>query len=93
MTDTPFTTALEFSKTEKTRLALIQKFCNEQQNWLGSGQYGSVFRGKYEGQDVAIKKINRLFNRSSLEVEVMDRLPNNKNVIKFIHMEEDRECR
>ena len=47
--------------------------------WLGSGAQGAVFRGKYKGYEVAVKKVR---NYQETEIRHLRRL-NHPNIIKF----------
>ena len=62
---------------------------------LGAGGSGTVYRGTYQGSDVAIKKIqiHRLTGeRLDREHEAMQKLEH-PNVLKLIHWEDSNEFR
>jgi hypothetical protein len=54
---------------------------------LGEGGYGSVFSGKFEGREVAVKRID-LFKVSENEEKSLQML-DHPNVIKLFHSESD----
>ncbi|KAI9550242.1 hypothetical protein GHT06_001529 [Daphnia sinensis] len=58
---------------------------------LGIGSYGSVFKGKYAGREVAVKRVQiHLVNK--LEEEAMKKL-SHPNVVKLFHCESDADFR
>ncbi|KAI9553232.1 hypothetical protein GHT06_021128 [Daphnia sinensis] len=58
---------------------------------LGVGSYGNVFKGKYKGRQVAVKRV-LLQNYSQNEEESMLKL-NHPNIIKLLHCESDDDFR
>ncbi|KZS01475.1 Uncharacterized protein APZ42_001857, partial [Daphnia magna] len=56
---------------------------------LGEGNYGSVFRGEFEGRQVAVKRI--LLNKiNKNEEECLQKLKHS-NIIKLFHIESDND--
>jgi serine/threonine protein kinase len=61
---------------------------------LGSGRFGIVFEGTYEGNEVAVKRIpveliNILTQEEKREVEEHIQL-DHENVIKLLHIDEEK---
>ncbi|XP_057374368.1 serine/threonine-protein kinase/endoribonuclease IRE1-like [Daphnia carinata] len=56
---------------------------------LGEGAYGSVFRGEFEGRQVAVKRI--LLNKFNENEEESLRKLDHPNIIKLFHSESDNE--
>lgn len=62
---------------------------------LGRGGFGAVFRGYFNGNNVAVKRIEQISLNTSLsdrEERAMMNL-NHPNVVKFIHAESDKNFR
>ena len=79
---------------ENTDLQLINHALEYYEDkFLGRGSYGQVFEGKYNGKAVAVKRIApRNLSQSDREIYIMRKL-NHPNVIKLIHVENDRNRR
>ena len=62
----------------------------EPKKMLGKGAFGIVYKGEYEGEEVAIKEINgniideKQIDEFLKECEVMKKLPKHPNILKFI---------
>ena len=71
------------------------KECCKIENWLGQGKYGNVYRGKFENEPVAIKKIEQpqQIGELKLEVELLSQFHSHKNVISLVTFFEDVEYR
>ncbi|XP_045027701.1 serine/threonine-protein kinase/endoribonuclease IRE2 [Daphnia magna] len=68
-----------------------KKITFERNATLGEGAYGSVFRGKFEGRQVAVKRI--LLNKiNKNEEECLQKLKH-LNIIKLFHIESDNDFR
>jgi serine/threonine protein kinase len=66
---------------------LLRKIQVDDQVPLGEGEYGSVFLGKFDGCQVAVKKVElRKVNDND---EKVLKLLDHPNVIKFLHSESD----
>ncbi len=52
---------------------------------LGKGSHGSVFSGKFDGRQIAVKRI-QLIDTDEREEEALQRL-NHLNVVKLFHVE------
>ncbi|XP_046637726.1 serine/threonine-protein kinase/endoribonuclease IRE1-like [Daphnia pulicaria] len=66
---------------------LLRKIQIDDQVPLGEGEYGSVFLGKFDGRQVAVKKVElRKVNDND---EKVLKLLDHPNVIKFLHSESD----
>ena len=61
---------------------------------IGTGGFGSVHRGTFEGSPVAIKKVQIIFlgQRGPREYESM-KLLNHPNVLKLLHWQDDADFR
>lgn len=60
---------------------------NSKENVLGEGGYGHVFRGSYEGQDVAIKRI--IESRAEIREFKAQMKLEHDNVLKILTVEQD----
>lgn len=56
---------------------------------LGTGGFGSVFKGKYKGRPVAVKRV-WVQNCNRNEEEAMKQL-NHPNIVKLFHCESDKD--
>jgi len=57
---------------------------------LGSGSFGTVYKGKFKGTiDVAIKRILREKVTSDVETVVMAEIQSHPNVLRYYCVEED----
>ena len=56
---------------------------------LGEGGYGSVFLGKFNGKEVAVKKVelHKVVENEELALEQLD----HPNIIKLLHSESDKD--
>ena len=56
---------------------------------LGEGGYGSVFLGKFNGKEVAVKKVERfkVVENEELALKQLD----HPNIIKLLHSESDKD--
>ncbi|KAK4011188.1 hypothetical protein OUZ56_020301 [Daphnia magna] len=68
-----------------------KKITFERNATLGEGAYGSVFRGEFEGRQVAVKRI--LLNKINKNEEECLRKLKHSNIIKLFHIESDNDFR
>jgi serine/threonine protein kinase len=54
---------------------------------LGEGGYGTVFRGKFDGRQVAVKRVN--LEKASDNEEIILQQLDHPNIIKLFHSESD----
>ncbi|XP_045023473.1 serine/threonine-protein kinase/endoribonuclease IRE1-like [Daphnia magna] len=58
---------------------------------LGSGGYGSVYRGNYKGQSIAVKRVEKRAGRVQLvenELNILKKL-DHPNIVKLLHFDSD----
>jgi serine/threonine protein kinase len=56
---------------------------------IGEGMFGTVFRGKLNGRDVAVKRVELSKSGENANEENALRKLDHPNVIKFFHSESD----
>ena len=69
-----------------------RKLHYDRRDILGDGGFGVVFKGNFDGVDVAIKRIElaRLRSTTFTDREIKyQREMNHPNVVKLLHVEED----
>jgi serine/threonine protein kinase len=68
---------------------LFRKITFDRSNRLGEGGYGSVFLGKFNGKEVAVKKVERfkVVENEELALKQLD----HPNIIKLLHSESDKD--
>ena len=68
---------------------LNRKVKLDRSNRLGEGGYGAVFQGKFNGKDVAVKRIDlpKVDENEELALKQLD----HPNVIKLLHSESDND--
>ena len=72
---------------EIQNLTPLKDYCKEE-NFLGRGGYGEVYRGKFDkNRDIAIKRI-KIINDKNAEVVVHFRL-NHQNILYCLGVEKD----
>ena len=79
------------ARRQKTTPELV---CEENE-LLGRGSYGKVYKGKYRGQSVAVKKVSRddlpeNKEESQREQEAM-RILDHPNILKLLHVEDQKD--
>jgi predicted Ser/Thr protein kinase len=67
----------------------------DRNNLIGKGRYGVVFRGTFKGEEVAVKRVQRMDSRTSNDREVLNnqQLLNHPNIVMLKHYEEDEDFR
>jgi serine/threonine protein kinase len=68
---------------------LFRKITFDRSNRLGEGGYGSVFLGKFNGKEVAVKKVelHKVVENEELALKQLD----HPNIIKLLHSESDKD--
>ncbi len=66
--------------------------CLDKKKKLGSGHYGMVWKGKYDGKDVAVKRILLDGVTNSREITTLQTL-HHENVVKLHHHRDDENFR
>lgn len=56
---------------------------------LGEGFYGQVFKGVWNGEKVAVKRIHQQYSEYKIREELVLQRLNHPNVIKLFHAEND----
>jgi serine/threonine protein kinase len=67
---------------------LFRKITFDRSNRLGEGGYGSVFLGKFNGKEVAVKKVelHKVVENEELALKQLD----HPNIIKLLYSESDK---
>jgi serine/threonine protein kinase len=62
---------------------------------LGQGGYGNVFRGTFNGEEVAVKRVGLWISSDNRELEINQKLSrlNHPNIVQLKHYEEDDDFR
>jgi len=59
---------------------------------LGEGGFGQVFKGRFDGKDVAVKKIEIRFSINDAREEEFLKNNQHANILKFFHAERYANC-
>lgn len=65
-------------------------YSSNKDNILGKGAYATVFRGFFNGVQVAVKRVQLVDINDEREILAMEKL-NHQNVVKLYHAHEDGE--
>eukprot|EP00047_Mylnosiga_fluctuans_P022388 m.118884 g.118884 ORF g.118884 m.118884 type:complete len:859 (-) comp9244_c0_seq2:291-2867(-) len=85
--------ATEPRRKQKARVEAIGKLTVDMRALLGHGSHGTiVFKGRYEGRDVAVKRIlSEFVSVAEQEVELLRRADHHPNVVRYFCLEHDGE--
>jgi len=72
--------------SESSRYREVGKLLIDLQDQLGEGGEGTIFKGKYNSNDIAVKR-----TKSSYEEDILAKVDSHPNILRFYCKEKDKD--